>query len=947
MKKINPLISAVLLSLILISGCRNSQVKRIDLSGTWNYRIDSLDSGITEQWFAQNFREKLVLPGSLTSNGLGNEVTLHTKWMGQVVDSSYYNDPEYKIYRQPGNIKIPFWLQPVKYYQGAAWYQKKVRIPPSWKNKQIVLFLERCHWESRLWIDNKEIGMQNSLGTPHRYVIKDALSPGVHTISICMDNRVKKIDPGVNSHSISDHTQTNWNGMVGQLYLEARDLVNIQSVKIFPDIRNKIIEVHYVLINGTGKPAEAQLSLQIRNTPGKAGISNSVKLQPGINRYLTTLHVGDDIKRWDEFSPEIYTLESLLEDKATGMADSVFSSFGMRSFEAKNGRIEVNNKPVFLRGTLECAIFPKTGYPSMDVDAWRRIFSICRQHGLNHMRFHSWCPPEAAFTAADREGFYLHVECSSWANSTTSLGDSLPIDQYIYDESERMVESYGNHPSFCMLAYGNEPAGKNLETFLAKFVTYWKEKDGRRIYTAGAGWPNLPENDYLSDPWPRIQHWEEGLASIINANPPTSDYSWYDYTSQFPQPVVSHEIGQWCVYPDFDEIKKYNKVLKAHNFEIFRSSLAKHGLASLADSFVKASGKLQVLCYKADIEAALRTRNFGGFQLLDLHDFPGQGTALVGILNPFWDEKGYVTPNEFRAFCNSVVPLARISKFTWTNRETFKAAIELANYGPAAMNKESVVWRISDVSGNVLTSDRFLPIDFPSGDLHNVGIINYPLNSVGNAKKLILEVSAGNFTNRWDFWVYPAFRDQVENDHSLRIVQELSDETIKFLQQGGSVLLNIKKGKLNPDMGGNIAVGFSSIFWNTAWTNGQAPHTLGILCDPGHPALAEFPTEYYSNWQWWDAMSHAGAINIGKLPVTVEPIVRIIDDWFTNRSLALIFEARVGSGKILISGADLTKDLGKRPEAQQLLYSLKKYMTGSSFNPEQKLDIGQIKRLLQ
>jgi len=261
------------------------------------------------------------------------------------------------------------------------------------------------------------------------------------------------------------------------------------------------------------------------------------------------------------------------------------------------------------------------------------------------------------------------------------------------------------------------------------------------------------------------------------------------------------------------------------------------------------------------------------------------------------------------------------------------------------MNNESVAWKISDMSGNVLTSDRFLPADFPAGDLYSAGTIRYPLNSVGNAKKLILEVSAGSYTNRWDIWVYPAVRDKIEKDASIKVVQELSDETIRFLQEGGSVLLNLKKGKLNPEMGGNIAVGFSSIFWNTAWTNGQAPHTLGILCDPGHPALAEFPTEFYSNWQWWDAMSHAGAINIGKFRVKIEPIVRVIDDWFKNRSLAILFEAKVGSGKILISGIDLTKDLDKRLEAQQLLYSLKIYMTGDSFDPQQTLEITEINKL--
>ncbi len=188
-----------------------------------------------------------------------------------------------------------------------------------------------------------------------------------------------------------------------------------------------------------------------------------------------------------------------------------------------------------------------------------------------------------------------------------------------------------------------------------------------------AGWPIIPENDYNVTSEPRIQHWGEGLKSIINAEPPQTMFDFRDFISKYEVPTVSHEIGQWCVYPDFKEIEKYTGVLKPTNFEIFRETLAENGMEDQAEDFLMASGKLQVLCYKADIEAALRTPGFGGFELLQLHDFPGQGTALVGILNPFFESKGYVTPEEFRMFCNETVPLARIKKLIWKGGETFEA----------------------------------------------------------------------------------------------------------------------------------------------------------------------------------------------------------------------------------------------------------------------------------
>ena len=161
------------------------------------------------------------------------------------------------------------------------------------------------------------------------------------------------------------------------------------------------------------------------------------------------------------------------------------------------------------------------------------------------------------------------------------------------------------------------------------------------------------------------------------------------------------------------------------------------------------------------------------------------------------------------------------------------------------------------------------------------------------------------------------------------------------------MLLTVKKGSIRRGKGGEVAVGFSSIFWNTAWTNGQEPHTLGILCNPKHPALAAFPTEYHSNWQWWDAMHHSNAISLEDLENKPEPIVRIIDDWVTNRDLALIFEAKVGRGKLLVAGVDLQSELESRPEARQLLYSLKSYMSSDRFSPDTVMHVDEIKALFK
>ena len=915
---------------ILTSAC-SEQVTTIDLAGTWQFTTDST------KWDGT-----INLPGSMTSNGLGEDIRVDTKWTGGIVDSSFFKSDMYAKYRREGNVKVPFWLQPVKYYKGVAWYKKDITVPENWKGQDLSLFLERCHWETRLWIDDKEVGMQNALGAPHKYDLTGLLTPGKHTLTLRIDNRVKDIDPGENSHSISDHTQGNWNGVVGDMFIEMKPAVNIVSAAVHPDVKNKEVLVKTILMNRKGEAADAVLELKVGSNSAK----QSLTLKPGENAIEASVSIKDEIKLWDEFNPNLYDITMNLTDAEAGTDDQLTERFGFRDFKVVDGNLSVNGRQVFLRGTLDCAAFPKTGYPPTDVESWTKIFRTIKAHGLNHVRFHSWCPPEAAFTAADEMGLYLEIECSSWANQSTTIGDGRPLDKFILQESENIVNEFGNHPSFVMLMYGNEPAGAGSHKYLTEFVEMWKAKDDRRLYCSSAGWPNLPVSDFLNDAAPRIQAWGQELRSIINAQAPRTDYDWSEYVGRFSQPMVSHEIGQWCVYPNFKEIAKYDGVMRARNFEIFQETLKDNGMEHLADSFLLASGKLQALCYKADIEAALRTKDFGGFQLLGLYDFPGQGTALVGVLDAFWEEKGYIKPEEYKRFCNSTVPLARLPKLIYNNNETVKADVEISHFGAETLPVKSTTWTIKSVDGTTVASGELKHDEVPVGNCFKLGTLEAKLDGVKEPSRLVLEVKTGEFSNSWNLWSYPSEVKAADGENEILVVDRLDDAAVKKLNDGGKVMLSLKKGSLSKDMGGDIKIGFSSIFWNTAWTLGQGPHTLGILCNPKHPALSQFPTEYYSDYQWWDAMSHSGAIEVAKVNKDINPVIRVIDDWFTNRPLALVFEVKVGNGKLLVSGIDFWSDMDKRPEARQLMHSLKSYMAGDSFNPSVEVSADDVKKLL-
>ncbi|MHC4603446.1 MAG: discoidin domain-containing protein [Planctomycetota bacterium] len=950
---------AVFAGIVICAGCQgavNTQVlttaameperEVISLAGRWRFSLDPDYAGEQDKWYNGKLPDRIKLPGSTVESGYGDEISTDTKWTGRIIDKSWFTDAKYEKYRQPGSVKIPFWLTPLKHYVGPAWYQKLVNIPANWSGKRIVLLLERCHWETKVWVDGIGAGVQDSLCTPHLYDLSNLMTPGRHMLTIRVDNSMK-YNVGVNAHSVSDHTQTNWNGIIGRMELLATDKIWLSDVQVYPDVRNKSAKLHVTIgsvanekVSGTLKINSESWNVKQKHMPTPKTIEFSASKPETIVE--VDYAMGDEVLLWDEFSPAMYKLTvSLVADVANnGLRDKKTVTFGMREFGTKGTQFAINDRLTFLRGTLECSIFPLTGYPDMSVEGWLRIIRVARAHGLNHMRFHSWCPPKAAFEAADRMGFMFHVECPAW----TAVGDGRLIDKFIYTEGDHILKAYGNHPSFCMLAYGNEPGGKNQKRFLGNLINYWKDKDPRRLYTSAAGWPIVPESQFHSTPAPRGHQWGSGLRSRFNARAPETVTDYQAFVEKYNVPIVSHEIGQWCVYPNFKEIKKYTGVLRALNFEIFRDSLARNRMLHQAEDFLMASGKLQALLYKEEIETALRTPGFGGFQLLDIHDFPGQGTALVGILDPFWDSKGYIGPEEHNRYCSETVPLLRMKKRIWTTAETFTADAEIAHFGPAPIQNSVTTWSVTYPDGRKVASGKLPSRTIPNGNAIQLGKIELPLAGVKAPAQLSVTVSVKNtpYTNNWDIWVYPA-QPYWYPPEGIIIAERLNDRVIKALDAGKKVLLMPPLNSIDSD----IPAGFTTIFWNTQWTRKQPPHTLGILCNPKHPALAQFPTQFHSNWQWWDLVTKSKFMLLDNFPPDFRPIVQVIDDWNTNRKLGLLFEAKLSKGKLIFCSIDLRNNLDKRPVARQMLRSLLKYMDSPAFAPEYRIDNELVRSLMK
>ena len=638
----------------------------IDLAGDWQFALDRDDRGVAQGWAAGALPDRIRLPGILNAQGYGDQISARTPWVLSLYDRSWDLREDYKAYTAPGKVKVPFLSQPPRHYLGAAWYAREVEVPRGWQGKRVQLRLERPRWGSTVWVDGREVGSVRSLVAEHDYEL-GMLAPGKHHVAVRVDSRLL-LPYRPDSHAVSDSLGMSWNGIVGNMSLRATTPVYIDDAQVYPDVAGR----------------SALVKLRIGNSGGKAG--SGVVVANGKQVPVTWTEAGGsaefrvqypkNAQTWDEFHPVLQKMTLAL--RGAGADDARALSFGFVQIAAQGTALLVNGRPTFMRGTHHGGDFPLTGYPPTDVAYWKKIFTINKAWGINHMRFHSFTPPEAAFQAADEVGVYLQPEPGMWNN----ISPGSPLEAMLYEETERMIRAYGNHPSFLLLSPSNEPSGRWKESF-DKWIAHYREADPRRLYTNGTGHtePAVPQVDEGTD-YLAIQR--------IGPKPLRNKTGWFgrDYAASLEGikvPVLAHETGQWVAYPDFSIIDKFTGYLRPGNYEIFRDSARAHGVLEKNRAFAIASGRWQLAAYKEEIEAVLRTRGMSGFQLLDLHDYLGQGTALVGVLDTFWEPKGYATAEQFRRFNSETVPLARLMRTVLTSNERLSVPVEIAHYGAAPL----------------------------------------------------------------------------------------------------------------------------------------------------------------------------------------------------------------------------------------------------------------------
>ncbi len=873
-------------------------------------------------------------------------------------------------------------------FEGYAWYSRTVHIDESDLNGRLFVTLERTRL-TKLWINDIFVGERDSLNTSHIYEITEHVSSSDFTITILVSNTDY---PTKGGHLTSPDTQTNWNGILGEISLTAAGDAVITNIFADSDTDSKtvsltveansrkcsdcILRVEMAAFTENGK-SEAILACHEFPFDIKEGISSD-----------TFSFTVQDALLWSEYSPNVYELSLTLFSDGNILSEKK-TVFGLRSFAADGMSFSVNGTKTMLRGKHDGLIFPLTGAAPCDIESWLKVMKTSKEYGINHYRFHTCCPPDAAFTAADLLGIYMEPELPFWGTIAApgDEGYNEKEQAYLIEEGFRMMRLFGNHPSFCMFSLGNELWGSPER--LSEILQGFRKADTRHLYTQGSNNFQhvpviLPEEDFwcgvrlnktrlirgsygqcdaplghVQTAKPSTRHRYDSIVFSADSNATAVD-GGAEIEIQYgtgvkkvkavnadngltPQiPIVTHEIGQYAVWPHIAETSKYTGVLRARNFEVFGERLKEKGLYELAEDFFLASGKLSALCYKEELEAVHRSDCIAGYQILDLQDFSGQGTATVGMLDAFMESKGLISPEEWRGFCSDCVLLAQFDSYVLKSGSTFSADIAVSYYRSASpLASQKLRWSFGDLACG--------EIAIPDGayGLVSLGNISVDIPESAKAQKVRLSLSLDccGSANTYDLFIYP---DKPADCSHVNIAHTIEEASV-HLDKGEAVLL------IPDDVKNGIKGFYCSDFWCysmfkaiSEWMGREIPvGTLGLLIDSKHPIFRNFPTEFYSEPQWWSLVESCDTTILdGEEYACIKPIVHTIDNFERCHKLGMIFECRVGSGRLFVLNAKADK-LTDCPEAAALLGCICDYIRSDEFSPEAELSIDSLKKLFK
>lgn len=851
---------------------------KIDLSGQWQVKLDAEK----QETMPQAYPETMMLPGTTSAAGLG----------------------------MPNPAKERGCLTDAYRFEGAAWFMRTFTAG-DWTGEQTMLTLERTR-KTTVYLDGRPIGHQESLCTPHRYFLPP-VHAGEHTLVIRVDNTDY---PTRGGHLTSPDTQSNWNGITGEISLTVAHTL-LTDLTVRPDLRRGCLRVHGHIIGAPDGVAGIVLPGQMEHLlPYRGGVLNGECPLKGNEAF------------WDEAHPEIHTISIDLD------GDVYETTFGLRDVRTVGRRLLINGRETFLRGKVDNLLYPKTGYTPTDVASWMTILGIAKEYGINHYRYHTACPPDAAFTAADLLGVYMAPELPFWGTVAEEGEEGYDERErdFLFQEGFRILREYGHHPSFLWLSLGNELWGS--KDVLNRMMRAYREADDTKLYSSGAnnyqfvpdvldeenvfvgvrlGRERLIRGSYAMCDAPQgivqttapesVSNYDAGIVPETLGQSGEAGKVQIQYGTGVKEvdaqsadalipdvPVISHEVGQYVFYPDFSEISHYTGPLKPRNIEAMRENLERAGLYGEHEAFFRQTGHLAVDCYKREIETLLRSREVSGFQLLDLQDYTGQGTALVGVLNAMMENKGLISAEEWREFCAGTVVLGEFASFTGVMGEDIRFDVQISECDP---EKQHTRIRCTLMDGERELYACDVAPGARRGRLTDAVSVTFPAECYRDAMQeritgltVVLTLEDGT-RNHYPIWLVPPIdiritREGIEKDG--RMVAFVSAEE---KADGAAIVV--------PSAEGQLPAEYCTDFWcypmfrsiSESMGKPVPVGTMGLSIDTASPLLKRFAQEDYTTPAWYAILQTA---HVQRLPADIHPAVQMIDNTERCARLGILYQ---------------------------------------------------------
>ncbi len=818
----------------------------------------------------------------------------------------------------PPDMSLP-WLM------GCGWYRKRFKAEADWGEKSVTLHVGGVTMEAYIWLNRKWIGHHEGHLTPFFYSLSEALLPGEDNELLIAVSNTRTDRSGCSIRGNKGKTA----GITRPVFLEVTGKQRIEDVYVHPDSSMEKL-LWQVTLSGEGAH---EIKWEVLDT--EKGEITHCGVVPVSTRKTLWESGADKLERWSDTSPKLYRLRLKLLQNCI-VEDEMEQSFGLRLVEAKEQRILLNKRPVFLRGATEHAYFPRTCTVPMNKEYYLNAIKALRSYGFNWMRFHTWIPPLECLEAADELGMMIQVEMAN------GFAENEWMDALLVCRS---------HPSVILYCCGNEVRmDEKMIPFLEKMAeclhrqvpdVLFNPMEGLRgiEYDVDDAHTGFHEEFYRYDRLERLDKFSDVYAphgrQFSYHSLATTEEAVEENLGKFRRPCLIHEACINDTYLNLDLEKRYEGTrIGTKLYSAVRAYTERMGVLDRTPVYYRNSCLWMKQVMKYSLENARRSNRVSGYDLLGAIDFHWHRSGYgCGFMNEFYELKEGFTREEILSYNGESVLLASVGK----NRnirggQGLEVPVQVALYGENAARDGVLSYYLGDEAGKVYCSERLSVAFVENYMVSRIAILQLTFPEVERPVKVTLKLHFDahqyQLDNGWDFWVFPeeapyfgeacgAGVAGAQAESNVLVTQRLDKKIFSALTAGDRVLL-LGSGP------------FPSVRTTFQIMTAGRPQGLNATVVYEHPLTKRLPHEGFCDWQFQPLMDGGETVVFNDAPVPFKPIVEMVSGYKIIRKQASMFELRVGKGRLFVCSLNMkNQDAG----TLYLRKLLERYTASEEFCP--------------